>query len=295
MSKRNGHGFVPLGFETLLPEEQLARAHEFEARMQTRRTVRHFSSGPVPRELIEAALRVASRAPSGANQQPWRFVVVSSSRVKRQIRLAAEAEERENYERRFPQEWLNALAALETDWHKEFLEIAPWLIVVFRIDYEAARDADGNERRIKHYHVQESVGISCGFLIAALHNMGLATLTRTPSPMGFLTQVLATWRFPNEIPIAGEPADVYSSLERAHEALTQSTYPKLIFAGDPGAIVSPALAESFAKGLKNCRLVQLSSGLHYLQEDHPDVIGANIKEWLIELGIRSSPKQKLAV
>ncbi len=104
-----------------------------------------------------------------------------------------------------------------------------------------------------------------------------------------------TWRFPNEIPIAGEPADVYSSLKKAHEALTQSTYPKLLFAGDPGAIVSPALAERFAKGLKNCRLVQLSSGLHYLQEDHPDVIGANIKEWLIELGIRSSPKQKLAL
>jgi haloalkane dehalogenase len=104
-----------------------------------------------------------------------------------------------------------------------------------------------------------------------------------------------TWRFPNEIPIAGEPADVYSSLEKAHEALTQSTYPKLLFAGDPGAIISPAFAESFAKGLKNCRLVQLSSGLHYLQEDHPDVIGANIKEWLIDVGIGSSPKQKAAV
>jgi haloalkane dehalogenase len=104
-----------------------------------------------------------------------------------------------------------------------------------------------------------------------------------------------TWRFPNEIPIAGEPADVYSSLEKAHEALTQSTYPKLLFAGDPGAIISPAFAESFAKGLKNCRLVQLSSDLHYLQEDHPDVIGANIKEWLIDVGIGSSPKQKAAV
>jgi len=104
-----------------------------------------------------------------------------------------------------------------------------------------------------------------------------------------------TWRFPNEIPIAGEPADVYSSLEKAHEALAQSTYPKLLFAGDPGAIVSPALAESFTKELKNCRLVQLSSGLHYLQEDHPDVIGANIKEWLIELGVASSPKQKLTL
>ena len=102
-----------------------------------------------------------------------------------------------------------------------------------------------------------------------------------------------TWRFPNEIPIAGEPTDVYSSLEKAHEALGQSTYPKLLFVGDPGAIISPDFAGSFVEGLKNCRLVQLSSGLHYLQEDHPDVIGANIKEWLIELGIGSSPKQKL--
>jgi haloalkane dehalogenase len=104
-----------------------------------------------------------------------------------------------------------------------------------------------------------------------------------------------TWRFPNEIPIAGEPEDVYSSLEKAHEVLAQSTYPKLLFAGDPGAIVSPAMAQSVVKRLKNCKLVQLSSGLHFLQEDHPDVIGANIKEWLIELGIASLPKQKLAL
>ncbi|HEX6567457.1 MAG TPA: haloalkane dehalogenase [Chthoniobacterales bacterium] len=103
------------------------------------------------------------------------------------------------------------------------------------------------------------------------------------------------WRFPNEIPIAGEPADVYSSLEKAHEVLAQSTYPKLLFAGDPGAIVSPAMAQSVVKELKNCRLVQLSSGLHCLQEDHPDVIGANIKEWLLELGVASLPKQKLAL
>ncbi len=102
-----------------------------------------------------------------------------------------------------------------------------------------------------------------------------------------------TWRFPNELPIAGEPADVYSAMAKAHEALAQSTYPKLLFVGNPGAIISPAFAESFAKGLKDCRVVQLSSGLHYLQEDHPGVIGANIKEWLIELGIGSSPKQEL--
>ena len=190
MLKRNGHVFIPLEFESLSAEEQLARAHEFESRMRTRRTVRQFSSRAVPRELIEVALRVASRAPSGANQQPWRFVAVSALEIKRKIRLAAETEEKQNYERRFPQEWLDALAVLETDWHKEFLEIAPWLIVVFRIDYGVARDAEGNERKIKHYYVQESVGIACGFLIAALHNMGLATLTHTPSPMGFLNQVL---------------------------------------------------------------------------------------------------------
>ena len=116
---------------------------------------------------------------------------------------------------------------------------------------------------------------------------------RTPFPTP--ESLRPTWRFPNEIPIAGEPEDVYSSLEKAHEVLAQSTYPKLLFAGDPGAIVSPAMAQSVVKGLKNCRLVQLSSGLHFLQEDHPDVIGANIKEWLIELGIGSSPKQKLAL
>jgi haloalkane dehalogenase len=104
-----------------------------------------------------------------------------------------------------------------------------------------------------------------------------------------------TWRFPNEIPIEGKPADVYSSLEKAHEVLAESSYPKLLFAGDPGAIVSPAMAQNVVKGLKNCRLVQLSSGLHFLQEDHPDVIGANIKEWLLELGVASFAKQKLAL
>jgi iodotyrosine deiodinase len=190
MSERNSHSFIPLEFENLSAKEQLLRALAFELRMRTRRTVRKFSSRPVPRQLIETALRVASRAPSGANQQPWRFVVVSNPEIKRRIRFAAEAEERENYERRFPQEWLDALAALETDWHKEFLEIAPYVIAVFRLDYGLGSDSKGNPRKIKHYYVQESVGIACGFLIAALHWMGLATLTHTPSPMGFLSRVL---------------------------------------------------------------------------------------------------------
>ncbi|HUA87326.1 MAG TPA: nitroreductase family protein [Bryobacteraceae bacterium] len=175
----------PLQFETLPPEEQLRRSREFLRAMASRRTVRAFSPEPAPVEIIENAIRVAALAPSGANQQPWRFVVVSDPEIKRQIREAAEAEERENYQRRFPQEWLDALAALGTDWHKEFLEIAPYLIVVFRIDY----GLDG-DRKIKHYYVQESVGIAVGFLLAALHLSGLATLTHTPSPMGFLQKIL---------------------------------------------------------------------------------------------------------
>jgi nitroreductase len=186
--------FVPLDFPRLDPGVQLQRASEFEAQLRTRRTVRDFSPEPVPMVLIETAIRIASRAPSGANQQPWHFVVVKDAGVKHQIRLAAEAEERDNYDRRFPDEWLAALAPLGTDWHKEFLEIAPYLIVVFRQDYGVA--ADG--QHIKHYYVQESVGIACGFLLAALHRMGLVALTHTPSPMGFLSRILE--RPPNEKP-----------------------------------------------------------------------------------------------
>ncbi len=182
--------FRSLQFEYLLEEEQRRRAAEFEGRMAARRTVRHFSSRPVARELVESAIRVAGRAPSGANQQPWTFVLVANPEIKRQIRMAAEAEEKESYERRMPDDWLTALAPLGTDWHKEFLETAPHLIVVFRQDYGVTRAADGTERKVKHYYVQESVGIACGFLIAALHWMGLATLTHTPSPMGFLSKIL---------------------------------------------------------------------------------------------------------
>jgi nitroreductase len=190
MGAKGAYPFRKLEFEFLPPEEQLRRAAEFEARLGTRRSTRHFSSSPVPRELIDAALRIASRAPSGANQQPWHFVVVSDPEVKRQIREAAEAEEKESYEHRMPGDWLEALAPLGTDWHKEFLETVPYLIVVFRQDYGLAREADGTERKVKHYYAQESVGIACGFLIAAIHWMGLATLTHTPSPMGFLSQIL---------------------------------------------------------------------------------------------------------
>jgi nitroreductase len=182
--------FIPLEFKRLEAEEQRRRAVEFYELMKRRRTVREFSPEPVPFELIELAIKTAGVAPSGANQQPWRFVVVSNPEIKRRIRLAAEEEERENYGGRFPNEWLQALAPLGTDWRKEFLEIAPYLIVVFKIDYGVERAQDGRERKIKHYYVNESVGIACGMLLAALHNAGLATLTHTPNPMGFLSEIL---------------------------------------------------------------------------------------------------------
>lgn len=182
--------FIPLEFERLSPEAQLERARGFHKLMKRRRSVREFSPDPVPFELIELAIRTAGTAPSGANQQPWHFTIVSDPEIKRRIRLAAEEEERENYGGRFPAEWLQTLAPLGTDWHKEFLEIAPYLVVVFKIDYGIAIQPDGSERRIKHYYVNESVGIACGILLAALHHAGLATLTHTPNPMGFLSEIL---------------------------------------------------------------------------------------------------------
>jgi iodotyrosine deiodinase len=198
---------IPLEFERLSADEQVRRSREFLDRVRARRTVRSFSPEPVPIEVIENAIRAAALAPSGANQQPWRFVVVGDPAVKRRIRLAAEAEERENYEHRFPQSWLDALEPFGTDWHKEFLEAAPYLIVMFRIDY-GIEEEGGETRKVKHYYVQESVGIAAGVLLTALHWAGLATLTHTPSPMGFLAEILE--RPANERPFllipAGYPA-----------------------------------------------------------------------------------------
>ena len=171
------------------PVDRLHASREFVERMATRRSVRFLSPEPIPFELIENAVRCASLAPSGANQQPWKFVVVQDPEIKRRIREAAEAEERESYERRMPADWLEALAPLGTDWHKEFLETAPYLLAVFRIDYGLRQTAEG-ESKTRHYYVQESVGIATGFLLAALHMSGLATLTHTPSPMGFLASIL---------------------------------------------------------------------------------------------------------
>jgi len=186
----NSPKFILLGYDRPPTEEQLPRLAAFHEIMLRRRSVRHFSPDPVPLELIKLAICTAATAPSGANQQPWRFVAVSSPDIKRRIREAAEAEEREFYEHRAPNEWLEALAPLGTDWHKEFLEVAPWLIVVFRVDHALATTPDGAEVKHKHYYVMESVGLACGFLLAALHQAGLATLTHTPSPMGFLSRIL---------------------------------------------------------------------------------------------------------
>ena len=179
--------FQPLSAYNEYPvEEMKERAASFLRDMQRRRTVRHFSDRPVPPEIIEACLLTAGTAPNGANLQPWHFVVVSDPQVKKAIRTAAEQEEAEFYHRRAPQEWLDALAPLGTDEHKPFLETAPYLIVIFGKNHSQLPDG----RRVKNYYVSESVGIATGFLIAAIHNAGLVSLTHTPSPMGFLNNIL---------------------------------------------------------------------------------------------------------
>jgi nitroreductase len=189
----------------LADEEMLRRAREFQALMQLRRTVRDFDARPVARALIEACIAAAGTAPSGANQQPWHFVAVSDPDVKHRIRIAAEAEEREFYQRRAPEEWLDALKPIGTDWRKPYLETAPWLIAIFVQKW--GRGEDGG--KVKHYYPAESVGIATGMLITALHSAGLATLTHTPSPMGFLNEILgrpADAERPFLLLVVGHPA-----------------------------------------------------------------------------------------
>jgi nitroreductase len=198
-------GFRPLTEFTRLPESEMkARVAAFADEMRRRRTVRDYSPEAVPREIIEHAIRAAGSAPNGANRQPWHFVAVSDPAVKRRIREAAEAEEREFYESRAPDEWLDALAPLGTDSHKPFLEVAPWLIAIFAERYSVGPDG----QKVKNYYVAESVGIATGMLITALHHAGLATLTHTPSPMDFLNEILD--RPENERPylllVVGYPA-----------------------------------------------------------------------------------------
>lgn len=180
------HPFVPLRFERRSLEESRARGVAFFEEMNRRRTTRHFSTAPVPRELIEHAIRTAGTAPSGAHQQPWTFVAVSDPALKSEIRRAAEEEERAFYHGRAPEEWLTALAPLGTDEHKPHLTDAPWVVVLFRQSHGV--NPDGSKRTF--YYTQESCGIAAGFFIAAVHLMGLVTLTHTPNPMAFLGELL---------------------------------------------------------------------------------------------------------
>jgi iodotyrosine deiodinase len=172
--------------ESVAPDAMLDRATRFNQLMRRRRSVRMFSNRPVAREVIEQCLAAGASAPSGANLQPWHFVAIADSQIKKRIRVAAEEEERLFYSQRAPKEWLDALAPLGTDSDKPFLEIAPWLIAVFAQKW--SRLSDG--RKVKHYYPNESVGIATGFVLAALHQCGLAALTHTPSPMGFLNEIL---------------------------------------------------------------------------------------------------------
>ncbi len=172
----------PLQFTKQSTEEMLAHAQRFRALMQRRRSVRTFSNRPVSRELIQEAILTAGTAPSGAHREPWHFVAINDPEVKSAIRSAAEAEERESYERRMSDEWRSALQPLGTNWQKPFLEIAPWLVICFAKNL-------GDDGK-KNYYVPESCGIACGLFITAIHSMGLATLTHTPSPMKFLSEIL---------------------------------------------------------------------------------------------------------
>jgi nitroreductase len=180
------HPYISYCKPILSDEEMLERSHSFYETMDSRRSVREFSDRAIPREVIENLIKTAATAPSGAHKQPWTFCVVENPEIKKKIRIAAEEEELQSYESRMSSDWLDDLKPLGTDWRKPFLEIAPYLIIVFRRIYEF--DADGKKKN--NYYVQESVGIAAGFLLAAIHQAGLVSLTHTPSPMNFLTKTL---------------------------------------------------------------------------------------------------------
>ena len=182
----NGYPFIKYSKEAYPPDEIVQRSAYFARWMDERRTCRDFSDKPIPKVVIENIILAASTAPSGAHKQPWRFCVVSNTEIKKQIRIEAEKEEFESYNGRMPEEWKKDLLPLQTDWKKEFLEIAPYLIIVFKKSYDV--DTIGNKTNT--YYANESCGIACGFLLAAIHHAGLVALTHTPSPMNFLSKIL---------------------------------------------------------------------------------------------------------
>lgn len=201
----DGYPFINYTHDSFDPPQMKAQAASFQQWMDKRRTVRDFADTPVPREVIADIIRTASTAPSGAHKQPWTFCAISDPAIKKIIREEAEKEEYRSYNGRMPQEWLNDLKPLQTDWQKPFLEVAPWLIVMFKRIYET--DEGGKKRN--NYYVQESIGIAAGFMLAAIHHAGLVALTHTPSPMNFLADILQ--RPENEKPFllvpVGYPAE----------------------------------------------------------------------------------------
>ena len=182
----NNYPFITYSKEAYDIEEMESRSHKFLETMDSRRSVRDFSDKEIPESVIENILLTASTAPSGAHKQPWTFCVVKDPEIRKQIRIAAEKEERESYDHRMTEEWLKDLEPIGTDWNKPFLEIAPYLIVVFKRSYEI----EENNHKHQNYYVTESCGIACGFLLAAIHHAGLVALTHTPSPMNFLAKIL---------------------------------------------------------------------------------------------------------
>ena len=217
----NGHPFISYSKETYTESETLQRSSDFYEWMNKRRSIREFSDQPVPLTVIQNILLSASTAPSGAHKQPWTFCVVSNPSIKTAIRQAAEAEEKESYENRMSEEWLEDLAPLQTDWQQSFLETAPYLIVVFRRSYEFT---DTGKKK-QNYYVTESCGIACGMLLTAIHHAGLAALTHTPSPMNFLVQLLN--RPENEKPFllipVGYPAKECSVPDLKRKSLEEIT------------------------------------------------------------------------
>ena len=186
MKEINGFEHIPYSHVHYEPKEMIDRSQKFYDWLETRRSVRDFSDRPVPKEVIENIIKSASTAPSGAHKQPWTFCVVGNPELKKLIREAAEKEEYESYTKRMSEEWLEDLKPMATDWHKPFLEVAPYLIIVFKRAFEY--DADGKKHQ--NYYVNESVGLAAGMLITAIHDAGLVTLTHTPSPMNFLQKIL---------------------------------------------------------------------------------------------------------
>lgn len=222
---RHAYNPKPLLFARIPEPEMAQRSESMLTEMQRRRSVRAFSSEPAPLQIIESAILTAGTAPSGAHQQPWTFVMVTDLETRLKMRAAAEAEERKSYDERMSPAWLEALAPLGTDWEKPHLTDAPCVIVVFEQAYGVEQAPDGSIKRVKHYYVQESVGIAVGFLLAALHHAGLAALTHTPSPMTFLRDLLG--RPENERPFVVIPVG-YPSVGADVPDLTRKTLSEIL-------------------------------------------------------------------